>query len=134
MTKGISVVNDNRAQLADLMAALIRQMARVIQDDNAQLTRRFPAILRQPAPVMMDPSVLRDFVESDLFRETVESYIAGRLEANLLVKVVDMLGQIAPMEFPRCDCSCQENHSCTCGKGGMAAACGSVAAGQVCGI
>ncbi len=101
MTEGISALADSRRRLTELVTGTVLQMAQVIQDEQAELARRFPAMADQPATVMIAPAAIRDFTQSDEFRQAVDEYVAGRLEVNLLVKVVDLLQRIAPLEFVR---------------------------------
>lgn len=101
MTQDLSVLEDNRRKLADMVTQTVRQTADVIEAEQTELKRRFPAMAHQAAPVMLDPTVIRDFTQSEEYRKAVDAYIAGRLEVNLLVKVLELLQQIAPMEFLR---------------------------------
>jgi hypothetical protein len=101
MTQDLIVLEENRRKLADMVTQAVRQTAEVIEAEQAQLKRRFPAMAHQAAPVMLQPSVIKDFTRSDTYREAVEAYIAGRLEVNLLVRVLELLQQVAPLEFLR---------------------------------
>ena len=101
MEPDISVLQDNRRKLAEMVTAVVEQTADVIDREQQELKRLFPAMAHQTMPTRLDPSVIRDFSESQEYREAVEAYIAGRLEVNLLVKALELLEKIAPLEFLR---------------------------------
>jgi predicted P-loop ATPase/GTPase len=101
MTQDVSVLDENRRKLADMVTQTVRQTAQVIEEEQKELQRRFPAMAHQPAPVMLDPSVIRDFTESQEYKQAIEAYIAGRLEVNLLVRILELLEMVAPVEFFR---------------------------------
>ena len=90
-----------RRELADLVTSTVKQTADVIEEERKELYRRFPAMSHQPDAVLVDPSVIRDFTESPEYRQAIEAYIEGRLGVNILVKVLDLLEQLAPFEFGR---------------------------------
>ena len=101
MTEKTSDLEQDRRQLADTVTAAVKKMAEVIEKEQAELRRRFPAMAHQSAPVMLDPTTIRDFTQSEAYKRAIESYVAGRLEVNLLVKVLDLLRTVAPVEFLR---------------------------------
>lgn len=101
MTQDLTVLEENRRKLADMVTQAVKQTADVIEAEQAELKRRFPAMAHQAAPVMLEPSVIRDFTQSDAYREALDAYVAGRLEVNLLVRVLELLQQVAPLEFLR---------------------------------
>ncbi|MHC4984215.1 MAG: hypothetical protein ACYTF6_13745 [Planctomycetota bacterium] len=94
-------LEDSRRELSDMVTAAVEQTAKVLQAEQDELRQRFPAMAHQPKPIGLDPAVIRDFVESKEYREAIEAYIAGRLEVNLLVRVMELLAKIAPAEFLR---------------------------------
>jgi hypothetical protein len=96
-----AVLQQNRRKLADLVTATVQQTADVLEQEQTALALRFPAMANQPAPVMIDPSAIRDFAQSEQYQQVIAAYVAGRLEVNLLVKVLDLLEKIAPLEFLR---------------------------------
>ncbi len=99
MRHDTSTLEESRRKLADLVTQAVSQTAQVIEDEQAELKRRFPAMISQPAPVLVDPSAIRDLTQSDEYKQAVDAYVAGRLDVNLLSKVVALLGQLAPIEF-----------------------------------
>lgn len=101
MTQDPSVLEQNRRKLADLVTAAVQQSAQVIEEEQKELKHRFPAMAHQAAPAMLDPAVVRDFTQSQEYRQAIEAYIAGRLEVNLLVRVLELLQKVAPLEFLR---------------------------------
>ncbi len=101
MTQDATDLQQNRQKLADLVTAAVQQTATILVEEQKALAKRFPAMAHQPAPVTIDPAVIRDFTQSDEYRQAVEAYVAGRLEVNLLVKVLELLQQIAPLELLR---------------------------------
>lgn len=95
------VLEENRRKLADLVTAAVQQTADVLETEQEALRQRFPAMASMPEPIGLDPTVIRDFSQSQKYRDAIEAYIAGRLEVNLLVRVMEMLAEIAPLEFLR---------------------------------
>jgi len=84
-----------------MVTAVVRQTAAVLATEQEELKRRFPAMAHQPGAIGLDPTVIRDFTESEEYAQAVDAYIAGRLEVNLLVRVLELLSRIAPAEFLR---------------------------------
>jgi hypothetical protein len=99
MTQETSVLAQNRQQLIDLVTQMVQQMAQVMEVEQEALVRRFPAMAHQVSPVVIAPAAIRNFTRSDEYCQAVEAYIDGRLEVNLLVKVLNLLQKIAPGEF-----------------------------------
>ena len=92
-------LEEGRRKLADLVTSAVEQTAAVLRAEQAELRRRFPAMAHLPKPIGLDPSIIRDFTKSQEYCEAIEAYLAGRLEVNLLTKVLELLAEIAPQEF-----------------------------------
>ena len=92
-------LEESRRKLADLVTSAVEQTAEVLRAEQAELRRRFPAMAHLPKPIGLDPATIRDFTKSQEYREAIEAYLAGRLEVNLLAKVLELLAAIAPQEF-----------------------------------
>ena len=90
-----------RRNVAELLTAAIEQTADVLEAEQLELHDKFPAMAHQPAPPELDPKTIRDFTQSDTYRDAVDAYIAGRLEVNLMVRVLDLLQEVMPAVFYR---------------------------------
>ena len=99
MSKNQTVLDESRRKFVEMVTQTVRQSAKVLEDEQNELKRRFPAMAHQASPVMFDPTVINDFTKSEEYHQAVEAYIAGRLEVNLLVKVMELLRKVAPIEF-----------------------------------
>ena len=101
MSQSTSTLTEDRRKLADLVTATVEQNVKVMEAEQKELHRRFPAMASQPNPVNVELEAIRDFTQSDEYRQAVEAYLAGRLEVNLLVRILALLSQVAPLEFLR---------------------------------
>ncbi len=99
MSESTSTLTEDRRKLADLVTATVEQTAKIMEAEQKELRRRFPAMANQPNPVNVEPQAIRDFTQSDEYRQAIEAYLAGRLEVNLLVRILALLSQVAPFEF-----------------------------------
>jgi len=91
----------SRRKLADLLTDAVRQTAVIVEEEQRELKRRLPSVAHQVAPLMLDTSVIRELPQSRPYREAVAAYVAGRLEVNLMVRVLELLQAAAPVEFIR---------------------------------
>ena len=94
-------LKENRRRLARLVTESLRQVARIIRIEQDELHRRFPDMAGHSPPVDLNPQVILDYTRSDEYRRAVEAYVSGTLDVNLLVRIMESLERIAPLEFPR---------------------------------
>lgn len=95
-----SALTEHRRKFADLITESIYEAVQVLEQEYAALMERFPAAT-QFRVIGTYPAAIREFVKSDSYRKILDTYIEGRLEMNLLSKIVAILEKIAPLEFLR---------------------------------
>ncbi len=84
-----------RRQLADAVQTVLERTADVIDAEQ----QKFPAMSSLPKPLQVNPDVISDFTLSPAYRQAVEDYVAGRVEQNLLITVLQMLRPLLPAIF-----------------------------------
>ena len=103
MSGELTTLEANRRELIETVTQAVRQTADVVEAEQAELMHNLPAMASRASSVMLEPSVIRDFLQSDEYRQAIDDYVAGRLEVNLLVKVLELLQQVAEIKLQQAE-------------------------------
>lgn len=87
---------ETRRDVAEALTTLLHKTADATQAEQAELARKFPAMTSQPPPVDVNPEAIRDFTQSEAYRQAVEAYVQGRTEQHIIVTALRLLRSLIP--------------------------------------
>ena len=90
---------DTRKQVAEAVDNLLLRVTDDIRARQDELRRKYPRMTALPPPVQIDPNLIRDFTQTQAYREAVDDYLHGRTAENLVVTVFRLLRALAPAVF-----------------------------------
>jgi len=87
---------ETRRDVAEALTTLLNRAADAVQAEQTEVARKFPAMTSQPRPVDVNPEAIRDFTQSEAYRQAVEAYVRGRAEQHIIVTALRLLQGLLP--------------------------------------